>query len=75
MTVALGLGDRVPTGTLLFAAASVVFAACSPRATADPRAASAAPDTAGLLVATTTVRAQLQLPAQLYVEHDAAVVV
>jgi len=45
-----------------------------PRATADPRAASAAPDTAGLLVATATVRAPLQLPAQLYVEHDAAVV-
>jgi RND family efflux transporter MFP subunit len=35
---------------------------------------STAPDTAGLLIATTTVRAPLQLPAQLYVEHDAAVV-
>ena len=74
MTVALRLGDRLPVGALLCAVASAAFAACSPRATADPRAASAAPDTAGLLVATTTVRAPLQLPAQLYVEHDAAVV-
>src|SRR6185436_16088095 len=65
---------RVPAGTLLCAAAVTIFAACSPRATADPRAASAAPDTAGLLVATTTVRAPLELPAQLYVEHDAVVV-
>ena len=49
-------------------------AACSPRATADSRATSAAPDTTGLLVSTTTVRAPLALPAQLYVEHDATVV-
>ena len=67
-------GDRVRSGALVWAAATAVLAACSPRATADPRAASAAPDTAGLLVATATVRAPLQLPAQLYVEHDAAVV-
>ena len=66
--------DRVRSGALVWAAATAVLAACSPRATADPRAASAAPDTAGLLVATATVRAPLQLPAQLYVEHDAAVV-
>lgn len=51
-----------------------VTAACGPRATADPRGAAAAPDTAGLLVSTTAIRAPLQLPAQLYVEHDAAVV-
>jgi RND family efflux transporter MFP subunit len=62
------------TRALLCAAATTIVAACGPRPTADPRATSAAPDTAGLLVATTTVRAPLQLPAQLYVEHDAAVV-
>jgi RND family efflux transporter MFP subunit len=32
------------------------------------------PDTSGLLVSTVTVRAPLELPAQLYVEHDAVVV-
>jgi RND family efflux transporter MFP subunit len=60
--------------TLTVLTALAVLAACSPRATADPRGTSAAPDTAGLLVATAAVRAPLQLPAQLYVEHDAAVV-
>jgi membrane fusion protein (multidrug efflux system) len=54
--------------------ASAVVAACSPRATENPRGAPAAPDTAGLLVSMATIRGQLQLPAQLYVEHDAAVV-
>ena len=58
----------------LLACVSAVVAACSPRATENPRGAPAAPDTAGLVVSTTTVRGQLQLPAQLYVEHDAAVV-
>ena len=62
------------TRALLCAAATTIVAACGPRPTADPSAASTAPDTAGLLIATTTVRAPLQLPAQLYVEHDAAVV-
>ena len=62
------------TRALLCAAATTIVAACGPRPTADPRAVSTAPDTAGLLIATTTVRAPLQLPAQLYVEHDAAVV-
>ena len=66
MTRALAFHAHLPAGTLC-AAAATIFAACSPRATADPRAASAAPDTAGLLVATSTVRAPLQLPAQLYV--------
>jgi len=74
MTIALAVGDRVLARTLMCAAAITIFAACSPRATADPRGASAPPDTAGLLVAATAVRAPLQLPAQLYVEHDAAVV-
>jgi membrane fusion protein, multidrug efflux system len=54
--------------------ASALVAACSPRATENPRGTAAAPDTTGLLVSTVTVRGQLQLPAQLYVEHDAAVV-
>ena len=74
MIVARIVEARVPAGALVCALACVTLAACSPRATADPRVASAAPDTAGLLVATATVRAPLQLPAQLYVEHDAAVV-
>jgi membrane fusion protein (multidrug efflux system) len=51
-----------------------LVAACSPRATENPRGAPAAPDTGGLVVSTATIRGQLQLPAQLYVEHDAAVV-
>ena len=66
--------DRARTGALVWAITNVVLAACSPRATPDPRGTSAAPDTAGLLVASATVRTPLQLPAQLYVEHDAAVV-
>lgn len=74
MIVAHVFGRRVRTSTIVCVAASAVLAACSPRATADPRGTSAAPDTAGLLVASATVRAPLQLPAQLYVEHDAAVV-
>ena len=49
-------------------------AACSPRATADPRGTSTPPDTSGLVVSTTMVRAPMALPAQLYVEHDATVV-
>ena len=55
------------------AAGAVLAAACGPRATPDPRAPTQA-DTAGVLVAAATVNAPLQLPAQLYVEHDAAVV-
>ena len=74
MTIALAVGDRVLARTLMCAAAITILAGCRSGATADPRAASAPPDTAGLLVAPTAVRAPLQLPAQLYVEHDAAVV-
>lgn len=55
-------------------AASALATACSPRATENPRRATAAPDTGGVLVSMATVRAPLQLPAQVYVEHDAAVV-
>ena len=49
-------------------------AACGPRPAAEARAATVIPDTAGLLVATVTARAPLELSAQLYVEHDAVVV-
>ena len=49
-------------------------AACSPGETADARTPASAPDTAGILVTSAAVRAPLELPAQLYVEHDAAVV-
>jgi RND family efflux transporter MFP subunit len=48
--------------------------ACGGGATADARTTSAAPDTAGILVTSAAVRAPLELPAQLYVEHDATVV-
>src|SRR5690349_23738269 len=48
--------------------------ACSPRETADARTTTTAPDTAGILVTSAAVRAPLELPAQLYVEHDATVV-
>jgi RND family efflux transporter MFP subunit len=51
----------------------VILGACGrqPKATA---AGATAQAPAGILVDTTTVRAPLQLPAQLYVEHDAVVV-
>jgi len=58
----------------LAGAAATAFGACSPRASADPTRAPAPPDTAGLLVTTMPVHGSLQLPAQLYVEHDAAIV-
>jgi RND family efflux transporter MFP subunit len=64
----------VLAGTLAMALASAAAVACSPRASADPTRTAATPDTAGLLVAMTPVRAPMQLPAQLYVEHDAAIV-
>jgi RND family efflux transporter MFP subunit len=47
--------------------------ACSPGETADART-TAVPDTAGIQVTSAPVRAPLELPAQLYVEHDATVV-
>ncbi len=47
---------------------------CGPRTTVESRGTTTAPDTAGVLVTTATIRAPLELPAQLYVEHDAAVV-
>ena len=62
------------TCALACVGASALAAACNPRATENPRRAPAAPDTGGLLVSMATVRAPLQLPAQVYVEHDAAVV-
>lgn len=62
-----------PTTMWIIAAAAVLTGACSPRATPDPRRPGET-DSAGLLVAVDTVNTPLQLPAQLYVEHDAAVV-
>ena len=59
------------TSTALLVAVQV---ACSPGETADARTTTAAPDTAGILVTPAAVRAPLELPAQLYVEHDATVV-
>ena len=48
--------------------------ACGPGATADARTAAPPADTTGILVTSAAVRAPLELPAQLYVEHDATVV-
>ena len=48
--------------------------ACSPRATSDARGTTTPPDTTGLLVSAVTVRAPIELPSQLYVEHDATIV-
>ena len=61
----------VMTSAVLLIAIQV---ACSPGETADARTTTAAPDTAGILVTSAAVRAPLELPAQLYVEHDATVV-
>lgn len=74
MTVARMSADTFRRGLLVGVALSAALAACSPRTTAEARGAVAAPDTAGLLVSSMPVRAPLQLPAQLYVEHDAAIV-
>ena len=50
-------------------------AACGSRTTAESRGtATTDPDTAGVLVSVIQVRAPIELPAQLYVEHDATVV-
>jgi cobalt-zinc-cadmium efflux system membrane fusion protein len=73
MTVARFPGPR----TILRAVACLAAAlagACSPRTTSEARGTVAAPDTSGVLVSTMTVDAPLELPAQLYVEHDASVV-
>jgi RND family efflux transporter MFP subunit len=74
MIVARVSRDHARGVALAVALTSALAAGCNPRAAADPRSAPAAPDTAGFLVATVPIRAPLQLPAQLYVEHDAAVV-
>ena len=71
MSVARAFAVRL---TLALAITSALGTGCSPRATENPRRSPAAPDTGGLVVSMGTVRGQLQLPAQLYVEHDAAVV-
>ncbi len=74
MTVARVSGDPVRVGVVVCATAAALLSGCSPRSTAEAKGAVATPDTAGLLVSSMAVRAPLQLPAQLYVEHDAAVV-
>ena len=64
---------------LVSAAATVIVLtaglACGPRTTVESRGATTATaDTTGVLVSTIQVRAPIELPAQLYVEHDATVV-
>ena len=73
MTVAR-FTSRVTLLRLVACTATVLIAACSPRTTAESRGTTATPDTAGVLVSTVTVQAPLELPAQLYVEHDASIV-
>ena len=74
MIVAHARSGRRLGRLLACVSAAALAAGCSPRATENPRRAPAMPDTAGLLVSMVTVRTPLELPAQLYVEHDAAVV-
>ena len=74
MIVAYARSGRRLGRLLACVSAAALAAGCSPRATENPRRAPAMPDTAGLLVSMVTVRTPLELPAQLYVEHDAAVV-
>jgi membrane fusion protein (multidrug efflux system) len=74
MTVARVSGDHLRVGVVVCATATALLTGCSPRSTAEAKGAVATPDTAALLVSSMAVRAPLQLPAQLYVEHDAAVV-
>jgi RND family efflux transporter MFP subunit len=74
MTVADRVRDRLVRVMVPCFLACVAAVGCNPRTTADARAAAVLPDTAGFLVASATVRAPLELPAQLYVEHDAVVV-
>ena len=62
-------GRRVVAGIAI-----AIIIGCGPRTTVESRGTTAAPDTAGVLVTTMTVRAPLALPAQLYVEHDAPIV-
>jgi RND family efflux transporter MFP subunit len=67
---------RLPRRRVAAAACALALGsigACSPRAAANPGRPAKA-DSAGVLVDTLTVRAPLQLPAQLYVEHDASIV-
>ena len=66
---ASGVVMAVPLALLV-----AVQVACGPGATADAKTTTAAPDTAGILVTSAAVSAPLELPAQLYVEHDATVV-
>jgi RND family efflux transporter MFP subunit len=54
--------------------ALVVAAACSTRVTSESHGTAASPDTAGVLVETVSINAPIELPSQLYVEHDAAIV-
>ena len=53
---------------------AAMLAACSPRTSAESHGTAATADTSGILVSKMTVRAPLELPAQLYVEHDASIV-
>lgn len=75
MTVLGLVSGRSVVGVFACAAlAGVSLGGCSPRTTAEAKGTVATPDTAGFVVSSVSVRTPLQLSAQLYVEHDAAVV-
>ena len=60
---------------VLAAIAGIGVTACGPRTTVESRGTTTTTvDTSGVLVSTMQVRAPLELPAQLYVEHDATIV-
>ena len=65
---------RIRLAALRVAVAACACTACSSRVTNESPGTAAAPDTAGLLVAEANVNAPIELPSQLYVEHDAAIV-
>jgi multidrug efflux pump subunit AcrA (membrane-fusion protein) len=72
--------DVVVSARLVLAVTTVTIiatlaAACGPRTAVESRGtATTGPDTTGVLVSMIQVRAPIELPAQLYVEHDATVV-
>jgi len=69
----LSAGGSV-VGVLAVAVAAISLGGCSPRTTAEAKGTVATPDTTGFVVSSVAVRTPLQLSAQLYVEHDAAIV-
>ena len=65
--------SRHALGAILVAAC-VASAACGSRVASEAHGTTVAPDTSGVLAETVDIKAPIELPSQLYVEHDAAIV-